>query len=184
MEQPITLWYRIRHWLGFTADGPWRAKTVLLAALIALVGSGLWLHATVTVNPPAGADGPTFNDMGEVTSGVQFKQSQPFPTYAKLALSYIGGFLIGWMFRRFIALVIAVSLLVVGLLTAGHFLGWNTQRAEDQVKRTSQRVQAEAVNLRDSLQAILPSTAAGAVGAFWGFRRRHRLATNPPRTNS
>jgi uncharacterized membrane protein (Fun14 family) len=151
---------------------------VLAAGLAIITGLGLWLHAVVTVPPPA--DAAPLHDISQRAAETQFDWSKPVPRYVKVAISYIGGFFIGWTFRRFIGMAIALGVLIVGLLAFGKYAGWDTSTAQEKVKNTGELVQREAVNLKDQLQTMLPSAAAGGAGAFLGFRRRHRTLPAPP----
>jgi len=178
MNTPAPARSRVGDFIGLTSDGPWRAKTVLIAGLAIIVGLGLWLHAVVTVPPPA--DTTTLNDLSQRAGETQFDWSKPVPRYVKVAISYLGGFFIGWTFRRFIGVAIALGVLIVGLLAFSKFAGWDTSAAQEKVKDTGELVQREAVNLKDQLQTMLPSATAGGVGAFLGFRRRHRTPPAPP----
>lgn len=173
------MWFRVGGFLGLTADGPWRAKTVVLAALTALVGLGFWGYSVVTVHPPPGPDVPAFNELGQPTTGTQFDWSKPVPRFVRVALSYVGGFFIGWTFRRFLALALALVMVVGALLAFGKYMGWDTSAAREQVKRGSEWAQREAVSARDQLQRLLPSAFAGGAGVFLGFRRRNRGAAAP-----
>jgi uncharacterized membrane protein (Fun14 family) len=183
MNTPVSPWQRVRSFLGLTSDGPWRAKTVLIAGLTIVAGLGLWLHAVVTVQPPAGADAATLSDISQRATETQFDWSKPMPRYVKAAISYIGGFFIGWTFRRFIGVAVALGVLILGLLAFGKYTGWDTSAAQEKVKNTGELVQREAGNLKDQLQTMLPSATAVGVGAFLGFRRRHRPATTATAKN-
>ena len=66
----------------------------------------------------------------------------------------------------------ALALVLVGL---GKHAGWNTSRAETEVKERTKWVKHEATAARDYLEGLLPSTSAGAVGAFLGFRRKSKV---------
>jgi hypothetical protein len=137
-----------------TGDGPWRAKTVLAAAAVALMGLGLWFSDAVKGHPAAGP-GITASDTGSpVASGAQSNWSKPVPGYVRICVSYLGGF----------------------------FIGWDTTRAQEQVKQSSAWVQHEATETRDYLKGLLPSAAAGGTGVFFGFRRnRKTTASEPPK---
>lgn len=178
MNNPAPARSRVGDVIGLTSDGPWRAKTVRIAALAIVAGLGLWLHAVVTVPPPA--DTTTLNNLNQRAADTQFDWSKPVPRYVKVAVSYIGGFFIGWTFRRFLGVAIALGVLILGLLAFGKFANWDTSAAQEKVKDTGELVQREAVNLRDQLQTMLPSATAGGVGAFLGFRRRHRTPPTSP----
>ena len=80
---------------GGTGDRPWRAKTVLAAIIVALMGLGLWFSDAVKGHPAAGP-GITASDTGSPgTTRAQSNWSKPVPGYVRMCVSYVGGFLIG-----------------------------------------------------------------------------------------
>jgi uncharacterized membrane protein (Fun14 family) len=100
----------------------------------------------------------------------------------RICVSYVGGFFIGWAFRRFLKAAVACAVLIIALLALGRHVGWDTTRAQEQVKRSSAWVQREATETRDHLKGLLPSAAAGGIGVFFGFRRnRKTTASKPPK---
>jgi hypothetical protein len=177
MQPSGSILWRVRTWLGLTRAGPWRAKSLLLALLVMLVGGGFWLRDVITVYPSAETGQPAFNEIGQPTTGTQFDWSRPLPGYVRFAASFAGAFFIGWLFRRVLVIVAAVLALTAGLLVAGQWLGWDTRAAREQARETGERVQREVVHLRERAQGWLPTAAAGGLGAFLGFRRRHREVT-------
>jgi uncharacterized membrane protein (Fun14 family) len=154
-----------------SGDGPWRARTVLLAFFVVVVGLGLWVRdAAKGTAPPTPVHATT--SAGQMASGGGWDFSGPVPGYVRLCASYIGGFFIGWAFRRFIRIALALAGLAVLLAGLGKFGGCNTAPAETKVKERATWVQHEAAATRDYLNGLLPSTSAGVVGAFLGFRRK------------
>jgi len=114
---------------GRTGDGPWRAKTVLAAAAVALIGLGLWFSDAVKGRPAAGP-GITASDTGSPgTSGAPSNWSRPVPGYVRICVSYVGGFFIGWAFRRFLKAAVAGTALIIALLALGRHVGCDTTRA-------------------------------------------------------
>ena len=93
----------------------------------------------------------------------------------RICASYIGGFFIGWVFRRFV--LVALSLAALAILVVGicKYAGCNVAPAETGVKERATWVQHEAAAAKDYLKGLLPSTAAGAVGVFLGFRRKDKV---------
>ena len=143
-----------------SGDGPWRAKTVWLALLAIFAGLGLWLR-TASSSDPA------------------WDFSRPLPKYVYLAASYIGGFCIGWAFRRFIRLALVLGIVALVLVSFGKYAGWNLTPMETKVKTGATWVRSEASTAKDYLQGLLPSVSAGAVGAFLGWRRKGRVSAPP-----
>jgi uncharacterized membrane protein (Fun14 family) len=158
-------------------DGPWRAKSFLAAAAVALLGLGLWFSDAVKGHPATEPGVAASDTASPGTSNVQSNWSKPVPGYVRVCVSYIGGFLLGWAFRRFIKLAVAGTALIIALLALGRFVGCDTTQTQEQVKRGGAWVQREAAQTRDYLKGRLPSAAAGATGIFFGFRRRGRATT-------
>ena len=130
---------------AFLADAPWNAKSVI-AAGIATVGS--------------------------LASWVADFSS---PALAGIAGSYLAGFFLGWASRRFLKM----AALITGGLLAGIAvleetgwidLDWTT--VETQISHAIAAAQQGAQGLKHVLSGYLPSTGAGAVGMFFGFRKK------------
>ena len=165
---------------GGSGDGPWRAKTVLAAVAVALIGLGLWFSNVVRGHPAAGPVVAASDNGSARASGAPSNWSKPVPGYVRVCVSYVGGFLLGWAFRRFIKLAVAGTVLIITLLALGRYGGCDTTRAQEQVKHGGAWVQQEATVTRDYLKGRLPSAAAGGTGIFFGFRRRRNTTAYVP----
>jgi uncharacterized membrane protein (Fun14 family) len=162
-----------------SGNGPWRAKTVLLALVVVLVGFGFWVRDLAKApSPPAPAHVTAPGD--ETASGGRWDFSTPFPGYVRVCASYIGGFFIGWVFRRFIRLTLALATLTALLVGLDKYAGWNPAPAETKVKESATWVQHEAATASIYLKQLLPSASAGAVGSFLGFRRKDKPIAPKP----
>jgi uncharacterized membrane protein (Fun14 family) len=89
--------------------------------------------------------------------------------------SYLAGFFIGWASRRFLKM----AALITGGLLAGIAvleetgwieLDWTT--VETQITHAIATAHQGAQGLKHVLSGYLPSTGAGAVGMFFGFRKK------------
>jgi len=116
-----------------SGDGPWRARTVHLALFVVLVGLGLWVHDAAKGPPPAAPAGVTTPARQEASSG-GWDFTRPVPGFVQVCASYIGGFFIGWAFRRFLRLALALGTLALLLVGLGKYAGWITSPAETKVK--------------------------------------------------
>ena len=130
---------------SFLADAPWNAKSVI-AAGVATIGS--------------------------LASWVADFSS---PALAGIAGSYLAGFFIGWASRRFLRM----AALITGGLLAGIAVleetGWidlDWTSVETQISHVIAAAQQGAQGLKHVLSGYLPSTGAGAVGMFFGFRKK------------
>src|SRR4249919_1162050 len=75
------------------AEPPWKAKSVIAAAITAGGGLAAW--------------------MGDYS-----------PALFRFGVSYIGGFFIGWMFRRFVKIAVVIAGAAIALLAALKNMGW------------------------------------------------------------
>jgi FUN14 family len=169
-------------------NGPWRSKTVLAALAVFVVGLWFWYSDIRDSPPPNGSGNAATNTTGPAPAGTAgaspadapSKWSKPFPWYARLSLSYVGGYCIGWLFRKLIRLVMVVFALAIALLAYGKFTGFDFKRTEERVKRGGQWAQHEVTAAEDYFKHLLPSAAAGGVGTFVGFLRRNRTRGTKP----
>ena len=127
------------------ADAPWNAKSVIAAGIVTVGGLTTWVT--------------------NLTS----------PAVAGIGGSYLAGFFIGWAFRRFLRM----AALITGGLLAGIAVleetGWidlDWLAVETQITHAIAAAQQGAQGLKHILSGYLPSTGAGAVGMFFGFRKR------------
>ncbi len=126
-------------------DAPWNAKSVIAAAIATVGGLGSWV--------------------ANLSS----------PTLAGIGASYLGGFFIGWAFRRFLrmAALIAGGLLAgIAVLEETGWIDLDWATVETQIQQAIAATHRGTEGLRHILSGYLPSTGAGAVGMFFGFRKR------------
>lgn len=127
------------------SDPPWAAKSFMAASATTVAGVGAWLTDMMS------------------------------PALARGGASFIGGFLVGWAFRKTLklALIITVSLaaLVAILKTTGWIhLEWNL--IESDVNRTLDWARGQAQSLKEVAVGYLPSAGAAGAGAFFGLRNK------------
>ena len=138
---------------------PWRSKTVLAALLATLVGVGIWI-----------AQGRATVDSSGAGGGFDFHR--PLPAWVDFCASYVGGFFIGWGFRRFLKITAMVAAALVGLLALAKYVGMDGAPAEEHIKHGVTLANHGAESAKQFLTGLLPSTIAGGVGIFRGFRCR------------
>ena len=132
-------------WEAVLADPPWAAKSFLAVAAATIGGLASWI--------------------GNYSS----------PAAAQIGASYLGGFLLGWAFRRFLriaAMLVAVVLAGIAVMKASGWIDVDWSALEVQVGRTVQWLHGEAEGLRNVLTGFLPSAGAAGAGSFFGFRKR------------
>jgi uncharacterized membrane protein (Fun14 family) len=132
-------------WEEILADPPWTAKSFLAVGVATVGGLASWI--------------------GNFTS----------PAVAKIGCSYLGGFLIGWAFRRFLrmaAMIVAITLACIGALKATGWMDLDWASIETQMSQAIQWLHGEAEGLKNLLAGFLPSAGAAGAGSFFGFRKK------------
>lgn len=127
------------------SDPPWAAKSFLAAGATTVAGVGAWLTDMMS------------------------------PALARGGASFLGGFLLGWAFRKTVklALLIACSLLVfiaVFKTTGWIHLDWTLIQAD--ATRTLDWARGKAQDFKEVLAGYLPVVGAGGAGAYFGFRKK------------
>ena len=130
---------------AFLADAPWNAKSVIAAGIATAGSLAAWI--------------------ADYSS----------PAIAGIGASYLAGFFLGWASRRFLK----VAALITGGLLAGIAVleetGWidfDWTSVEAQISHAVAAAQQGAQGLKHIFTGYLPSTGAGAVGMFFGFRKK------------
>ena len=132
-------------WEAMLADPPWASKSFLAVAVATIGGLASWI--------------------GNFTS----------PAVAQIGGSYLGGFVIGWAFRRFLrlaAMLVAVVLACVAAMKATGWIDVDWSQLEAQISKTVQWLHGEAEGLKNVLAGFLPSAGAAGAGTFFGFRKK------------
>ncbi len=97
------------------------------------------------------------------------------PTVAQMAGSYLGGFLIGWAFRRFLKLAVVLigfTLACIGALKTTGWIDLDWASIEGQISGLMRWLHGEAEGLKNLLTGFLPSAGAAGAGSFFGFRKK------------
>ena len=150
----------------------------MLAAVLSAIGLGLWGYAVAT--RPSGVRAPdSTGAAGLVASGVETKPEPRLvdragPVMSKFGLSFLAGFGLGFASRKFLRWTLLLAAIAGAGLYAAHRMGWINLSSSDIERHVSEGVQmaqGQAGKVKDFVSGYLPSAAAGAVGAFIGFRR-------------
>lgn len=149
-----------------------------------LAGIGWWVYAAATAEPPKPPAATSPLAGGLVAGGARSAEVEvgsadmpPAPILLRLSTSFVGGFFIGWLLRRFLmvtfvvggALVLGIAVLKgTGVIDLGH-LDWAS--VEQQVDAGLGQVKEQTTAAAQVLRGYLPSAASAVVGGFFGFRR-------------
>jgi len=159
---------------------PWKARSVWVALALMLLGAGLWVKDR-TQAEPASATSPAsasrFSDSASTgtQSGAGRGLQPSAPATFRFGASYVGGFFLGWTFRRFLKVTLLLSGAAIVLIAFGKKLGWfelDWVAMEGHVRHSLAWLQGEAGAFKQFLIGYLPSAGAAGVGAFLGFRRK------------
>ena len=127
------------------ADAPWNAKSVIAAAIATVGGLASWV--------------------ADYSS----------PAVVGIGGSYLAGFFLGWASRRFLrmaALITGGLLACIAVLEETGWIDLDWATVETQISHAIAAAHQGAEGLKHILSGYLPSTGAGAVGMFFGFRKR------------
>lgn len=124
---------------------------------------------------------PPWNDKSVVAAGVTslagaFAWMGDYsPALMRFGGSYLGGFFIGWIFRRFVKLAIMLAggaLLIIGVLKGTGWITLDWASLEAWVHQTLASLQTGAEGLKQVLMGYLPSAGSAGAGLFVGFRKK------------
>lgn len=148
-------------------------RSIYGAAFITLAGAALWIYAATTA-PGAAPQG--VNALSSETIAEQSRLiDDAAPAITRLGLSFIVGFLVAWVFRKFVIGALLAGALIGALFYLAQRFGiaqidWDAARQHVDDSLAWAKGQAEAA--RTFLLGYLPSGASGAVGMFMGARKR------------
>lgn len=144
----------------------------------------LWEMIKRRVSDPVGdrlGDEPPWKSktviLAAITTGAGFMawMGEYSPALMRFGGSYLGGFAIGWIFRRFVKMAILAAgsaLLVIGVLKGTGWITLDWVALEAWVHQTLASLQAGAEGLKQVLMGYLPSAGSAGTGLFFGFRKK------------
>ncbi|MCC6426555.1 MAG: hypothetical protein IT435_07015 [Phycisphaerales bacterium] len=161
----------------------WKSKSLRLALGMTLVGLVIWIYSVVTRPPVSEVSAGTHHAASSLTPGAQSGASdkpatrvvdEAAPAIFRLGSSFVAGFFLGWLSRKFLKLAIlvagAVALGAYGLHKAGV-----VSIDPDAVKSTADQglgaVRSGLESFKDFVFGYVPSAASGIAGMFMGIRR-------------
>jgi len=132
-------------WQTLVADPPWNAKSFVMVGVATVAGLASWI-----------------TDLSS-------------PAVARFGGSYLGGFFIGWAFRRFLraaALIAGAVIASIAVLKSTGLIDLDWVTVETQISQSIASVHQGAESLKQTVSGFLPSAGAAAAGVFFGFRKK------------
>lgn len=159
---------------------PWKAKTVWVALGLMLLGGGLWIKDRAQPDSPSAAApvaSSQFSDPATTgaPSGRRHEMRPSASAIFRIGASYVGGFFLGWTFRRFLKLTLLLAGAAIVLIILGKKFGWfelDWATAQGHARHSLAWLQGEAGAFKEFVTGYLPSAGAAEVGAFLGFLRK------------
>ena len=147
----------------------WRLTSVKIALVLALVGLGFWVSEERH---------PQVDDFSSSLGKPKTHLSPSSPASFRLGVSYIGGVVIGWCFRKFIRFTTLLAAAVLGgiaLLKTTGLIELDWASVESHVRESLAWMNGQAAALKTFLTGYLPSAGAGGWGLVKGLRHRDLL---------
>lgn len=155
---------------------PWQAKTLWVAAGLALLGLVLWVAIPKNGPPrPAPSGQATFAEASGEAVATQVHTLQGSPALFRFGISYIAGFFLGYGLRRFVKLTILLSLAAVAAVFLMRKAGWidlDWSSVESHLSDSFAWLKGQAEAVKVFATGYVPSAAAAGVGLFMGARWR------------
>ena len=163
-------------------------KLLLGFLILGIIGLGglawSWTHpptmTVTTTDAPAHANGFLGDAPAGTTTTTTADTSPTWTSWfsghgARLGFGFVGGFIIGFIFRAFVKLMTLLTFVIGGGLAALSYfniLHVDLTSVHHAWTSNSQWMMTEATKLKDVLVAHLPSSTTGAAGIFVGMRRK------------
>lgn len=172
------------HLRSFAADvlrmPRWQKSLLTLAVLLLGVGSTGQVAGYFSGGSGASA---TKSDSGAEVSLVTSEKHEtvaPKPTLTerispwmtKVGLSFIVGFVVGWLLRTFLKTVALIGGGIIALLMLLSYLGYDLSGAQKEYTSFMSWLTDQGQRLAKALLDHLPGSTSSAAGMFVGFRRR------------
>ena len=163
----------------------WKSPSVLVAALVMLIGLGIWLVDVIGGEPQLKPESAGMDGMSSLTDSRRTSQDPAdaesdartpvSPAAFRLGAGYLGGFFLGWALRKFITLTLLAAGGLVALLALFQGLGWfevNWGAVDEHLKLALTWIHGQAGSFKTFVTGYLPGAGAASAGLFVGFRRR------------
>jgi len=159
---------------------PWQLLSVRIAIAVTLLGAGMWAYALATASRqaavPGGGAGATSLTPGDRSAPPEGERTvdSAGPATLKVGLSFLGGFTIAYLMRKFLRWSLLIVAVIVGVTyvlrkTGVVELPWD--QIKGGVESGASWLESQAGSVKTLLTGSLPSAAAALVGAVIGFLR-------------
>lgn len=164
-------------WGWVVAMPPWK-KAVLGAALLAMLGGGIWSVLTADAVPAAGESGGALATNlvpeGPRVDGTPTPVEPVSKGVFRLGFSFVAGFCIGSFLRAMVRVAaIAVGFWLVATILLSHYglVTVNWQGIESMWDRFAQAVEHEWESFQTFMTGSLPSAGLAVAGLAVGLKR-------------
>lgn len=152
----------------------WRSKLLLLAALLTLLGAGLWIRDALAPAPPPATPlaAGSLTDTGAGAPEQAPAADAPLPF--RIGAGFMGGFFIAWAARKTIRITLLVGgaiVATIAVLKGTGVIDLDWAGVERTVQEGMTQAQAQAGAAKDFALRHLPGGFASATGMFVGWRR-------------
>lgn len=164
------------------SKAPWQSKPFILAVLVSIVGIAMWAYAATTrpqTAPSSGADARMVTGLSGGSSSAPSPSPSRLvdsagPALSKFGGSFLGGFGLGYLSRKFLRWTMLLAAIVGAALYFAQRAGLiqlSTSDIERHVQDGLTMAKTEADQVKRFLTGYIPSATAAAIGGFMGFRR-------------
>ena len=153
-----------------------RNRLLWLAGALMLFGIVAGLGGPSESPEKAAAESSEEQAVGKETQAaapVDAVHKPALPATFRLGAGYAGGFLIGWLFRRFIRIALLVTGALVGLIALARGFGWfeaDWASMEGSIRESLAWLTVRAGSFKDLITGYLPSAGAATLGVIFGLR--------------
>lgn len=149
--------------------------------LVTAIGLGMWIYALATA-PAAAPPVPAGSVAGFSADGSLASSSnrtrlidESAPATFRLGFSFVVGFFLAWMLRRFIKMVLliggGIATLLIVLKSTG-VVNLNFDAVQSEVDQGLKLAQENASRFKGFILGYVPSGVSAAAGMLFGARRR------------
>jgi uncharacterized membrane protein (Fun14 family) len=149
----------------------------LLTVAIVTFGGGIAGQVSSYMSHGSGSSSPGSSFVGQ---GAAADSDKPFiqrisPRLTAVGLSFVVGFVIGWLMRTFMKMATMLTMLIIAIMLGLSYfkvLNVDLSKAEVNYKDAREWITDQGQRAGKALAAYLPSSVSALAGIFIGFRRK------------